>query len=255
MDRQPVIEIKNLSFAYNGFVVLENVNLTIVDREFICIVGPNGGGKTTLLKLILGLLQPTAGAVTVFHDAPERVRHRIGYVPQHALVDPAFPVTAFDVALMGRISKKRRWGFFSRSDKDAAQEALAMMELEDVAHVPFSSLSGGQRQRVLIARALAGEPELLLLDEPTSSLDLHVENQFYEQLREINRRLTVMVVSHDVGFVTPFASSVVCVKRSVAIHPTSDISGEKIIELYGTDMRLVRHDHRCAEGGHECPNS
>lgn len=255
MKRLPVIEIEDLSFAYDVFLVLEKVNLTIVDREFICIIGPNGGGKTTLLKLILGLLQPSSGKIRVFQQEPEKVRHRIGYVPQHAHIDPLFPVTVLDVARMGRIRRTRRLGPFSREDTDTALRALHTMGLEAVANLPFSALSGGQRQRVLIARALAGDPELLLLDEPTSSLDLHVENQFYEILREINQRLTVIVVSHDVGFVTPFASSVVCVKRNVVIHPTSDIIGEKIAELYGTDMRLVRHDHRCSEGGHECQDS
>lgn len=255
MDRKPVIEIEHLSFAYDGYAVLEDVTLSIADREFICMVGPNGGGKTTLLKLILGLLQPISGTVKVFQQAPERVRHRVGYVPQHAQVDPAFPVTALDVALMGRVGGQRRLGYYDAQDIAAAMKVLTMMELDGVARRPFAALSGGQRQRVLIARALAGDPELLLLDEPTSSLDLHVENEFYELLREINRRLTVMVVSHDLGFVTPFATSVVCVKRSVAIHPTSEISGKKIFELYGTDMRMVRHDHRCAEGGHECPSS
>lgn len=255
MDRKPVVEIQSVSFAYDGFTVLEDVNLTIVDREFICVVGPNGGGKTTLLKLILGLLNPQTGSVRVFQNPPEKVRHRIGYVPQHVYIDPLFPVTALDVARMGRIRKGRRPGPFGKQDTDAAMEAMRTMGLEAVARTPFAELSGGQRQRVLIARALASEPELLLLDEPTTSLDLHVENRFYETLREINRRLTVIVVSHDVGFVTPFATSVVCVKRQVVIHPTSELSGEKIAELYGTDMLLVRHDHRCSAGGHECQSS
>ncbi|MCX8042689.1 MAG: ABC transporter ATP-binding protein [Desulfobacterota bacterium] len=254
MDRKPVIEIQRLSFAYNGFTVLEDVNLTIVDREFICVVGPNGGGKTTLLKLVLGLLRPLRGSVRVFQEPPDNVRHRIGYVPQHAYIDPLFPVTALDVARMGRIRKGRRLGPFNKKDTNAAMNALHTMGLDAFARVPFAALSGGQRQRVLIARALAGDPELLLLDEPTTSLDLHVENQFYETLREINRRLTVVVVSHDVGLVTPFATSVVCVKRHVVIHPTSELSGDKIAELYGTDMLLVRHDHRCSAGGHECRN-
>jgi len=255
MERTQVIDMEHLSFAYDGDTVLEDVTLSVADREFICMVGPNGGGKTTLIKLILGLLQPLSGTVRVFQQPPDRVRHRIGYVPQHAQVDPAFPVTALDVVLMGRIGGQRRFGFFDKKDLAAANETLGRMELDGVARQPFASLSGGQRQRVLIARALAGGPELLLLDEPTSSLDMHVENEFYEMLREISRKLTVVVVSHDLGFVTPFATSVVCVKRTVVIHPTSEISGEKIYELYGTDMRMVRHDHRCAAGGHECRNS
>jgi zinc transport system ATP-binding protein len=255
MDGPAVIEIENLSFAYDGFTVLQDVTLRIKGREFICMVGPNGGGKTTLLKIILGLLQPDSGLVRVFGEPPEHARQRIGYVPQHAMVDPAFPVTALDVVLMGRINKKKRFRLFGRKDTAAAMEALAAMELSDSAARPFSGLSGGQRQRVLIARALVGDPELLLLDEPTASLDLHVENEFYEMLREINKRLTVIIVSHDLGFVTPFATSVVCVKKTVAIHPTSELSGATISELYGTDMLMVRHDHRCSEGGHECPDS
>jgi len=255
MEKTQVIDMEHLSFAYDGDTVLEDVTLSVADREFICMVGPNGGGKTTLIKLILGLLQPLSGTVRVFQQPPDRVRHRIGYVPQHAQVDPAFPVTALDVVLMGRIGGQRRFGFFDKKDLAAANETLTRLELDGVARQPFASLSGGQRQRVLIARALAGGPELLLLDEPTSSLDMHVENEFYEMLREISRKLTVVVVSHDLGFVTPFATSVVCVKRTVVIHPTSEISGEKIYKLYGTDMRMVRHDHRCAAGGHECRNS
>lgn len=255
MDNKKIIDLEKVSFSYDGFPVLEDATFSISQREFICMVGPNGGGKTTLLKLILGLLKPASGTVRVFGDPPERARHRIGYVPQHAMVDPEFPVTALDVALMGRIHKKRKFGLFGAGDKQAAREALAKMELADCAARPFSALSGGQRQRVLIARALAGDPELMLLDEPTSSLDLHVENEFYELMREINKQLTVIIVSHDVGFVTPFSTSVICVKKTVAIHPTSEISGEKISELYGTDMLMVRHDHRCSEGGHACPNS
>lgn len=255
MSVKPVIDVDHLSFSYDDFPVLADVTFSIGEREFICMVGPNGGGKTTLLKLILGLLKPGSGTVQVFGESPERSRHRIGYVPQHAMVDQAFPVTAIDVVLMGRINKKKSFRPFGRTDTEAAHDALASMAIADLAGRPFSALSGGQRQRVLIARALAGEPEMLLLDEPTSSLDLHVENEFYEMLREINKHLTVIVVSHDIGFVTPFSTSVMCVKRNVMIHPTSEVSGANICDLYGTDMLMVRHDHRCTEGGHQCRDS
>ena len=256
MAGNAIIELEKVSFSYNGYSVLEDVTFAIHAGEFICVVGPNGGGKTTLLKILLGLLKPLKGSVRVFGQPPELARQRIGYVPQHAQVDPQFPVTALDVVLMGRLSARPRFGFFSSRDKQAARRALGQMELSDFAGHPFSELSGGQRQRVLIARALVVEPELLLLDEPTSSLDLHVENEFYELLHEINKRMTILLVSHDLGFVTPFSTSVVCVKRFVQIHPTSQMSGEDLIrDMYGTDMLMVRHDHRCAEGGHECPNS
>ena len=256
MDPDKIIELDGVSISYNGYSVLQDVSFAIHAGEFICVVGPNGGGKTTLLKLMLGLLRPEKGRISVFGQAPELMRHRIGYVTQHAQVDPQFPVTALDVVLMGRLRSRPRFGFFGPRDTKAARDALAMMELSEYADRPFSGLSGGQRQRVLIARALVDEPELLLLDEPTSSLDLHVENEFYELLRELNKRITIVLVSHDLGFVTPFSTSVVCVKRFVQVHPTSQISGEDLIrDMYGTDMLMVRHDHRCAEGGHECPSS
>ena len=252
---RPVITLRDLSFFYDGLEVLQDVNLDVASGDFVSLVGPNGGGKTTLLKLVLGLLVPTRGEVRVFGQAPTRARRRIGYMPQHAQVDPRFPMSVQDVVLMGRLGKAPMAGPYRGADLVAARRALHEVDLEPLRHRPFSSLSGGQRQRVFIARALAAEPELLLLDEPTANLDVHMESEFYELLWCLNRRLTIVLVSHDLGFVSQFVKSVVCVKRRVVVHPTSEITGEIIQELYGGDVRMVRHDHRCTEGGHEWPNS
>ncbi len=255
MKNKNIIEIENLSFSYDGPPVLEDVSLNIGEKEFICIVGPNGGGKTTLLKLLLGILKPVSGRVKVFGKPPREVSHKIGYVPQHASIDPYFPVTVIDVVLMGVLNKKNTFGFFKTTCKSSALSVLERLDIGCLAHHPFSELSGGQRQRVLIARALISDPELLLLDEPTSSLDIDVESGFYNTLKEISRKISVLIVSHDIGFVTPFATSVMCVNRKAVIHPTSDISGEIINQLYGRDMVMVRHDHRCSEKGHQCQSS
>ena len=249
MDATPAVQAEDVTFSYNGNPVLEHVNVVIHQRDFVMIVGPNGGGKTTLLRLILGLLRPTRGHVRVFGQPPEQVRHRIGYMPQHAQVDPSFPVTVMDVTLMGRL-RGRHFGPFRRQDKQAAREALRLVEIADLEDRPFSDLSGGQRQRTLIARALASEPDLLLLDEPTASLDMAIEQELYDLLKRLNERLTIVMVSHDLGFVSQVVKTVVCVKGQCAIHPTSELTGDKISAIYG-DVRMVRHDQRCnREGRH-----
>jgi zinc transport system ATP-binding protein len=250
-----VVSIEKLDFAYDGRAVLAGVNLKIREHEFVSIVGPNGGGKSTLLKLILGLLHPQKGSVKVFGEAPERARPRIGYLPQHAHHDPQFPTTCIEVVLMGRLGARVSLGPFKKKDKEKAREALENVGLADLAGRSFSDISGGQRQRVLIARALVAEPELLLLDEPTSHIDVVAVNEFYELMEKINERLTIAIVSHDIGFVSSRIESVVCVNREVVVHPTSELTGETLQEIYGTDIRLVRHDHRCTEKGHEWPDS
>jgi zinc transport system ATP-binding protein len=231
------------------------VNLSIGDGEFVSIVGPNGGGKSTLLKLILGLLHPQRGSVQVFGTSPEKSRPRVGYLPQHAHHDPQFPTTVMEVVLMGRLGKQLSLGPFRQADKERAGSALSSVGLLDLGDRSFSAISGGQRQRVLIARALASDPDLLLLDEPTSHVDVAAVNDFYELMQRLNEKLTIAIVSHDIGFVSSRVKSVVCVNREVVIHPTADLDGEKVRDLYGTDIRLVRHDHRCAEKGHEWPDS
>ncbi len=243
MSDAPAVVIEELSHGYDGHLVLEDVDLTIDRLDFVSIVGPNGGGKTTLLKLVLGLLRPTAGTVRVFGLTPEKARPRIGYLPQHAHLDPQFPVGVMDVVLMGRLGRGRSFGPYSGRDKHEARKALESVALSDKLREPFSNLSGGQRQRALIARALACQPDMLLLDEPTSNLDLVMEGELYELLSELNRDLTILMVSHDLGFVSRYVRKVVCVKRKVLAHPTSEITGEIINEIYGAPMRMVRHDH------------
>lgn len=243
--RSPVIEVKGLSFRFDsGPPVLENVNLEIAAGDFASVIGPNGGGKTTLVKLIVGLLTPTTGRVQVFGLPPVKARPRIGYMPQHAMMDPRFPVRAIDVVLMGRLGAGHRIGNYSRADRNAAFAALSTVGLEDSGGRPFSALSGGQRQRVLLARALVTEPELLLLDEPAAGLDQKVEQDFFGLLQELNRRLTIVLVTHDLGFVAGFVRTVICVHRHVDIHPTSALDGRAISEIYGGEVRMVRHDHR-----------
>ena len=252
MSTQAVIQCTNLEFGYDRKSVLQNVNIAVPEGDFVCVVGPNGSGKTTLLRLALGLLQPSKGSIEIYGKSPHHSRQRIGYVPQHPKLDPLFPVSALDVALMGRLGKAGPLGFWAGGDKDVAIQALDEVGLADRRDDHFASLSGGQKQRVLIARALTGQPDLLLLDEPTAGLDAHVEEGFYRLLQELNKERTIVLVSHDLGFVSGFVKSVICVGHDVVIHPTSAITGEVIADLYGTDMRLVRHDHRCSDGGHAC---
>jgi zinc transport system ATP-binding protein len=239
---EPVITFEDVSFAYNGGLVLDRVNLSIEPKEFVWIVGPNGGGKTTLVKLLLGLLSPRRGKVRVFGRAPAAVRPRLGYMPQHARLDPKFPVTVLDVALMGRIGSGVRLGRYNRSDKKAALVALDQVGLADFRDRALDELSGGQQRRLLIARALASEPEMLVLDEPMANLDVQVEADLNRLLRRLNERLTIVMVSHDPAFVSGYVERVVCVKTQVHVHPTSRMDSDFIRELYGAPVRLVRHD-------------
>ena len=239
----PAILITDLWFSYDGYPVLEDVNLSIPQGDFVSVIGPNGGGKTTLLKLMLGLLRPSRGEVQVFGLNPEKARPRIGYMPQHAQLDPQFPATVMDVALMGRLGHGRPFGPYSKRDKEAVVTALDQVGLRDFCKKPFSSISGGQRQRLFIARALASEPDLLLLDEPTANLDAVMEGGLYELLQALNRKLTVVMVSHDLGFVSSLVKNVICVKCQVASHPTSELTAEIIDAMYGSPMRIVRHNH------------
>lgn len=241
------IELEKVSFSYDGRPVLRDVDLCIRRGEFATVIGPNGGGKTTLLKLALGLLKPSRGSVRVLGRAPEAARESIGYMPQHLLVDPAFPAVAEDVVLMGRL--RRAAAAYTTRDRDAARAALERVGMAQAARRPFSNLSGGQRQRVLIARALVSAPELLLLDEPTANLDVAMESDLYELLSRLTGSLTIVLVSHDLGFVTPLATTVVCVKETVAIHPTSELSGAAVREVYGRDVRAVLHNRGCRDAG------
>jgi zinc transport system ATP-binding protein len=248
---RPIVQFDHVSFAYDHEPVLEDVSIAIAEKDFVSIVGPNGGGKTTLLKLILGLLTPTQGSLRVFDLPPERARTRVGYMPQFAQLDPQFPVSVFDVVLMGRLGMGRAIGPYRLPDRRVAQRVLSEVGLAEFGRRSFSTLSGGQRQRVLIARALACEPDLLLLDEPTANLDIGIQDDFYELLRHLGDRLAVILVSHDVGFVSKFVRTVVCVNRSVSVHCASELSGEAVLALYGRDVRMVHHDHDCRhEGGH-----
>lgn len=248
-SRVPVVCLKKVSFAYDASPVIDTADLDIYPGEFACMVGPNGGGKSTLLRLMLGLLRPISGEVRVFGDAPSRVRERIGYTPQHIRFDPLFPVTVMDVVLMGRLEHCFA-GRYSQVDRNAACEALERVDLADMALRPFAALSGGQRQRTLIARALASAPELLLLDEPLANIDAAAGQKLTELLKKLHRNITILMVSHDLHFVTNMVSSVICVNRKVQVHPTSAMNADIFEELYGADIRLIRHERHRLEGEH-----
>ena len=182
-----IVEIKDLDFAYGGEAVLEDVSLNVRPKDFIAIIGPNGGGKTTLLKLVLGLLPPAKGTVRVDGKSPQEASPCIGYVPQNVHANHSFPITAIDVVLMGKIEPKNRWSRRSAANRREAMAALERMEMEAHADKKIGMLSGGQRQRVFIARALVAQPKLLLLDEPTASIDTKGQADFYRLLRDLNQ--------------------------------------------------------------------
>ncbi|MDR3233680.1 MAG: ABC transporter ATP-binding protein [Planctomycetaceae bacterium] len=236
----PAVHFEAVSFSYGGPVVVENASFEIEEGGFVSIVGPNGGGKTTLVKLMLGLLLPQKGTVQVFGKQPAVCGCQLGYTPQFLTVDFSFPLSVLDVVLMGRIRSGQLW--YSKADRSAARNALETMQLTDSARVPFRHLSGGQRQRVLIARAVCGEPDILVLDEPTNNIDSQSEEILYDILMELNKRMTIVMVSHDIGFVSRCVTNVICVNRTLAVHSTAALDGKAIHELYGhSDMKMVIH--------------
>ena len=248
MPTKDIISFENVSFSYSKIPVLENVSFKIKEFASTCILGPNGGGKSTFLKLILGLIKPATGKVRVFNSFPASVRMKIGYMPQYTSFDSLFPITVMGVVLTGRV-EKHLCGRYSKKDKETALKVLSLLSLEDLINKNFSSLSGGQRQRVLIARALVSEPELLLLDEPTVNVDPGVEEDLIEILGKLSKKVTILTVSHDLGFVSRQFKNVLCVNRTVIKHPTSELTGNIISQIYDKDIRIVHHDkHTCIIG-------
>jgi zinc transport system ATP-binding protein len=248
----PIIDIQGLFFAYGPVPVLEDIALQVAEGEFLGVVGPNAGGKSTLLKLILGLLRPQAGRVRVFGEPPKRARRYIGYVPQYPGFARDFPISVEDVVLMGRFGLGARLGPWTRTDRNAAAAALREVEAVDLRGRQIGTLSGGQLQRVLLARALVGEPRLLILDEPTANIDQRLEGEIFELLAALKRRLTIVVVSHDIAFISGYVTRVACLNRTLVCHTTDSIDGQMIQDLYGEDVRTIRHahahDHSLAEG-------
>jgi len=240
MDFQPVISLKEVSFSYSSLAVLEHINLSVNQGDMVSIVGPNGGGKTTLLKLMLGLLVPDRGKILVNGRDPRENSRDIGYVPQYSRFDEKFPITVFEVVLTGRLTKSI--GFYSKRDREAVREALDTAGLLNLSDRPFQALSGGQRQRVLIARALVSRPSILFLDEPTSNVDAAVGNMLQELLEKLNEDLTILLVTHDVGFVHSITNRVFCVNRIAHEHPVEKLDPSLISAAYGSKIGLVRHD-------------
>lgn len=236
-----LVECRGVSFGYTDSLVLEEVSFVLHRGESLCVIGPNGGGKSTLVKLLLGLLEPTDGRIEVLGKPPRAARTGMGYVPQAMRYDPRFPIAALDIVLMGRLDRLFV-GRFSKQCRDIALAALDEVGMADFAKRPFSDLSGGERQRVLVARALASEPELLLLDEPTANIDLSVEAQLIETLVKLRQRMTILMVTHDLDLVSSLGDSILCVNHRVHRH-SLPLSGETIKEIYSGRRRL-EHDRR-----------
>ena len=240
MKRDPVIEIEDLEFSYNGRPVLTDVDLTIRRGNFTALIGPNGGGKTTLLKVMLGLLKPKRGSVRILGEPPERVVTRVGYAPQDHGRNPFFPISVRDVVLTGRLRGRHGWLRYGREDRDAARRAMERLQILDLRHRRLSQLSGGQRQRVFIARALVSDPEILFLDEPTASVDAALQTEFYNLLKELNPTVTILIVNHDLMVISSFVKSVACVNRTLHYHDGAEVTDE-MMSMYHCPVELVAH--------------
>lgn len=251
MSEAPAVALDDISVTFRNQPAIEGITLQLERGGFLGVIGPNGGGKSVLLKTIIGLLEPSKGIVKVFGQAPKDVRTIIGYVPQHASFDRRFPITVQDVVLMGRLGKTRFWGRYSAEDRCIAHECLEQVMLADLAQRTITGLSGGQVQRMLIARALASKPELLLLDEPTASLDSRAGHGIYELLRELNRTMTIVLVSHDIGIMAAHVQTVACLNRHMHYHSSNEIPRITLEEVYGCSIDLIAHAGMSSKGEKE----
>ena len=210
--RKEIIKLEKVAFSYGKEEFLKDINLSIYEDDFLGIIGPNGGGKTTLLKLILGLLQPKKGKISVFGKSPKNARHEMGYLSQFKNIDFDFPITAYEIVLLSRVGDKliKR---YSKDDKEVVKKAMKELGIWNLRDKKLNELSGGEKQRIFVARALANEPKLLVLDEPLSNLDIHIQEEFYKILKELNKKIAIVIVDHDLEMVSKYAKEVVCVNK------------------------------------------
>jgi len=241
MAGEEVVRLEDVWVHYDGVPVLEGINLDIYQDDFLGIIGPNGGGKTTLLRVILGLVKPSQGRVTVLGSTPKRRRKFVSYVPQHSLFDQDFPVSVWDVALMGRVGQAGLFKRYRKEDNKAALNALQTVEMLDLKDRQIGELSGGQQQRVFIARALVAEPKLLLLDEPTASVDAPMMTEFYELLERLKQRMAIVLVTHDISAVSTYVDKIACLNRRLFYHHSKEISAEELEATYQCPIQLIAH--------------
>lgn len=229
---EPAIALDHVCFAYQDRPVLNNISFTVNSGEFIGMIGPNGGGKTTLLKLIMGFLQPSSGRISIFGQLPTKAIQQISYVPQSLRFDKQFPISVMELVLGGRLSHLPWYGIFSKKDKEIALHALDRVGLIDFQHRSFGNLSGGQAQRALIARALASEPQLLLLDEPTASVDAQAESDIYSILKGLQKQITIIMVTHNLRAAIEMVERVICVQQTAVVLNPQEVCEHFAFGLY-----------------------
>ena len=238
---EKLIELKNVTAAYDNKVVLQDVSLTIYEKDFLGIIGPNGGGKTTLVKTILGLLPPSKGEILFYKNGQEIPPFKIGYMPQVNNIDRKFPISVKEVVASGLLSEKPRFKPFSKAQLDRIDEVIAQMGLAEMKNRPIGELSGGQIQRVLLSRSVVSQPRLLILDEPNSYVDKRFESVFYKLLEEINKERAIILVSHDIGTVLSMVKNIVCVNETLHYHPGTDVSAEWMKDKYDCPIEMLGH--------------
>jgi zinc transport system ATP-binding protein len=248
-DTQPILEARHITFGYDREVVLDDVSLAIQPRDFLAVIGPNGGGKTTLVKVLLGLLDPWSGEV--LHRGTDR-KGRLGYVPQFSTFDKTFPLRVSDVVLMGKLGSRGLLRPYTRRDRAEVEQVLARLDLADLARVHVSEISGGQLQRALIARAVVSDPEILFLDEPTASIDPGSRQSLGELLQELNRSIPIVVITHDVTSIAPMVRNIACINRKLHYHAGNELDQAMLEEVYGCPVELVAHGvaHRVLHDHH-----
>ena len=250
---EKIIVMEDVWFTYRDNPVVEAINLQIYANDFLGIIGPNGGGKTTLFKLILGLLTPDKGTVTIKGENPCQHRTSIGYVPQYRTFDFGFPISVHEMILMGRLGKIHKpFRKYSREDNSIVQKCLETMEIVDLKDRQVDQLSGGQQQKVMLARALATEPEVLLLDEPTNHVDVRTGSHFFELLKELHKKMAIVVISHDIGAVSTTIDRIGCMNRRLYLHDSAEITEEMLAESYQCPIDLIAHGvpHRVLQEHH-----
>lgn len=248
------VEIRGVDVRFGGTAALESIDLTVAEGDFLGIIGPNAGGKTTLLKVMLGLIEPDRGEVRIFGRPPREARGVIGYVPQYARFDADFPISVAETVAMGRLGPGTRPSTSAR-DSEVVRQALETVELSDVAGVRVGRLSGGQLQRALIARALTSEPKILLLDEPTASLDTQIGRSVYDLLDRLSDEIPIVLVSHDVGVISRTVRTIACLNVRLHYHHSRELTPEMVEAAYGCPVDLVAHGvpHRVFESHGDRP--